>query len=297
MSSKDQDRLWLTEGQKTSKEENILDPFTLYGFFTNPNNEKPTFRRVKSAAARTNMHYDPNKLKNRNHPPGYETPDFHIGHNPTPTPATSRPASSRSAYSAVVKPVRMNNSSPTALYLGSQRNRCKSAPPKPRIYMPRRPQTAKSRSSRASSATARGAPQRAWELRTSSVTNHWSLLSPKEIQNRQKTRCKSAPLPYNFSKVELINEIPEDGTDYEKLYAMTKPFACMPDLVKNAVSHNGLRHCCSAYNTRTSSVPPETVSVMQSVLGKHLFYVTSIARVFIFSFIRFALYSCSTCSI
>lgn len=261
MGTKDQDSLWLTEGQKTSKEENFLDPFTLYGFFTNPNRVQPTHRRVKSALARTN-NYDPSKLRNRNHPPGYETPDFQIGCNPTPTPATSRPASSRSGYSSIVKPVKMNNSSPTALYLGSQRNRCKSAPVQPRIYIPRRPQTAKSRSSRASSATARGAPQRAWELRTSSVTNHWSLLSPKEIETRQKTRCKSAPLPYNFSNVELINEIPEEGTDYEKLYAMTKPFACMPDLVKNAVSHNGLRHCCSAYNARTSSVFPETVSII-----------------------------------
>lgn len=261
MGSKDQDRLWLTEGQKGSKEENTLDPFTLYGFLNNPNHDKPTNRRVKSAFARTSTYYDTSKLKSRNHPPGYETPDFHIGHNPTPTPATSRPASSRSGYSTRVKAVKMNNSSPSALYLGSQRNRCKSAPVKPPIYMPRRPQTARSRTSRASSATARSAPQRAWELRTSSFTNYRSLLSPKEVQNRQKTRCKSAPLPYNFSNVELINEVPEHGNDFEKLYAMTKPFSCMPELVKNAVNHNGLRHCCSAFNTRTT-VPPETVSII-----------------------------------
>lgn len=259
MNFHDQDRLWLTEGQKSTKEKTFLDPFALYGFFNDPNTEQRSCRRVKSAIARTNSNHETSKIKNRNHPPGYQTPDFHIGHNPTPTPVTSRPASSRSGYSSV-RTVKINQSSPTSLYLSTQRNRCKSAPVKPAVYIPRRPQTAKSKS-RASSATVRSAPQRAWELRTNSFTNYKSLLSPKEIQTRRKTRCKSAPLPYDFSSVELINEVPEDGTDYEKLWAMTKPFSCMPDLVKNAVNHNGLRHCCSAFNTRTT-VPPETVSIL-----------------------------------
>ncbi|XP_031553189.1 titin-like isoform X2 [Actinia tenebrosa] len=251
--NQDHERLWLAQRKKSaSTEKNFLDPYALYGFFSDATSERNFSRRAKSATVRSTSHYNPSRHRNHGHPPGYKTPDFQIG-NPTPTPATSRPASSRSGYSSA-RSEKIDLSSPTAFYLHSQRTRCKSAPP-PK-YVPRRPQTSKSSYRKGSAATSiRSAPQRAWELRTNSATNHRSLLSPKEVEKRHKERCKSAPLPYDFSRIELITEVPENGTDFDRLHAMTKPLACMPNIVKNAVTHNGLRHCCSAYDTRTTMTP------------------------------------------
>lgn len=274
--NQDHERLWLAQGKKSaSTEKNFLNPYALYGFFSDVTSERNFSRRVKSATVRSMSQYNPSRHRNHGHPPGYKTPEFQVGNpkNPTPTPATSRPASSRSGYSSA-QSVKMDLSSPTAFYLHSQRTRCKSAPP-PK-YVPRRPKTSKPTYKRGSAATSiRSAPQRAWELRTNSATNHRSLLSPKEVQKRHKERCKSAPLPYDFSRVELVTEVPENGSDFDRLHAMTKPLACMPNIVKNAVTHNGLRHCCSAYNTRTN-ITPETVSEDNIQVPNHILNINYI---------------------
>ncbi|XP_032228170.2 uncharacterized protein LOC5504003 [Nematostella vectensis] len=251
MSHPDQDRVWLTAGNRVQDRE-YLDPNALYNFFSSANADRLYNRRVKSATPRFNTSMGATKARNHayGHQPGWETPNLSVGmlKNPSPTPVTSRPASSRSGYSSK-SGTKSIHSSPTAMYLGFQRTRCKSAPPRHFRYVPKRPQTASSGAG-SSRPVSRGAPQRAWQLRTSSASTSRSLLSPEDIHKRQKERCKSAPLPYNFSAVELVTKVPSDGNEHDKLYAMTRPLTCMPNIIQNAVTHSGLRHCCSAYNTR-----------------------------------------------
>jgi len=70
------------------------------------------------------------------------------------------------------------------------------------------------------------------------------------VEKHHKERCKSAPVPYDFSSIEVVSSVPEQGSDIQRLKAFTRPLTCMPDVVQNVLSHNGLRHCCSAYQPR-----------------------------------------------
>lgn len=246
----DQHLLWITKGQKTAAKES-LQPHSLYDFFS-PSNAARVRQgrplRVKSAVPRISGNsLDADIVRSP-----FES---HSSlRNPSPTPATSRPLSSRSGISSVslgsrqkTKPASM---SPTSLYLGLHKARCKSAPPRPAdYYLSQRPKTAKSRAGSAMSSS-RSAPKRAWQNRTSSAKSQHSLLSREEVGKRHKERCKSAPLPYDFSSIEVVTSVPEHGSDIQRLKAFTRPLTCMPDVVQNVLSHNGLRHCCSAYQPR-----------------------------------------------
>lgn len=80
-------------------------------------------------------------------------------------------------------------------------------------------------------------------------------MSREEVEKRHRERCKSAPLPYDFSSIEVVNCVPKHGSDIQRLKAFTRPLTCMPDVIQNVLSHNGLRHCCSAYQPRPKSSP------------------------------------------
>ena len=257
----DQHLLWTTKGQKAASKEH-LDPHSLYDFFSTANavrvRQGRPIQRIKSATPRIGGNYHDSDVK-----------DSIIGsplgshaslRNPSPTPATSRPLSARSGRSSfssrsVQRTKPASRTSPTSLYLGLHRARCKSAPPRPAdYYLPQRPKTAKSRGGSATSSS-RSAPKRAWQNRTSSAKSQHALLSREEVEKRNKERCKSAPLPYDFSSIDIVTSVPEQGSDVQRLKAFTRPLACMPDVVQNVLSHNGLRHCCSAYQPR-----PKTTS-------------------------------------
>lgn len=258
--AQDQELLWMTKGQKAVSKEH-LDPHSLYDFFSNANaarlRQGRPVQRIKSAAPRIGgSNHDANTTSSsvRSH-----LGSFTSLRNPSPTPATSRPLSSRSGISSVSsrtaqKPKAMSSHSPSSLYFGFHKARCKSAPPKPTdYYLPQRPKTAKSRVGSAVSSS-RSAPKRAWQNRTSSAKSQHSLLSRDEVDKRHKERCKSAPLPYDFSSIEVVNSVPEQGSDIQRLKAFIRPLTCMPDVVQNVLSHNGLRHCCSAYQLRPKTV-------------------------------------------
>ena len=264
----DQHLLWTTKGQRATSKEH-LDPHSLYGFFSTANAARMRQGRpsqhIKSAASRIGGNdRDPDSIVRS--PLG-----SHASlRNPSPTPATSRPLSSRSGQSSLssrsvqnTKPA--SSMSPTSLYLGLHRARCKSAPPRPvDYYLPQRPKTAKSRVGSATSSS-KSAPKRAWQNRTSSEKSQHSLLSRQEVEKHHKERCKSAPVPYDFSSIEVVSSVPEQGSDIQRLKAFTRPLTCMPDVVQNVLSHNGLRHCCSAYQPRPqtacSSVGGNTAQV------------------------------------
>ena len=266
--------LWTTRGQKTASKQH-LDPQSLYHFFSNVNVARARhgrpIQRIKSAAPR---------IGGREHDSivGSHLGSFASLRDPSPTPATSRPLSSRSGISSyssrsVRKAKPTQSMSPSALYLGLHKARCKSAPPRPAdYYLPQRPKTAKSHAGSAS-ASSRVAAKRAWQNRTSSAKSQHSLLPREEVLvERQRERCKSAPLPYDFSSIDVVTSVPEDGSDIQRLKAFTRPLTCMPDVVQNVLSHNGLRHCCSAYQPRpktaSSSVGlklPKPVAVMLSL--------------------------------
>lgn len=263
MAGSDPQMLWITKGSKCpSKDQDFLDPYALYDFFDAANTArtrqgKPHVR-AKSAAPRTGNRYPEKRAE------GWVSPlSVNSLRNPAPSPATSRPVSSRSGRSLCSSKATHNfSSSPTSLYLASQRSRCKSAPPRPLgVLPPQRPKTAKQRQGSAVRAT-RNAPKRAWQIRTNSAKTHHALLSPEEVQKRHQVRCKSAPLPYDFSSIELVAKIPEKASDVERMQAMIRPLACMPEVVKNVLSHNGIRHCCSAYNTRPKTAP-DTVGLLK----------------------------------
>ena len=254
----DQHLLWTTKGVKTPSTKDNLDPHSLYNFFSTANaarvRQGRPVQRIKSAAPRIGGRHPDDKHSVIGSPLG-----SHASlRNPSPTPATSRPLSSRSGRSSLnsVQKTKPGPSvSPTSLYLGLHRARCKSAPPRPvDYYLPQRPKSGKSRMGSASSST-RTAPKRAWQNRTSSAKSQHSLLSREEVEKRHKERCKSAPLPYDFSSIEVVNSVPEHGSDIQRLKAFTRPLTCMPEVVQNVLSHNGLRHCCSAYQPRPKSSP------------------------------------------
>lgn len=266
--------LWTTRGQKTASKQH-LDPQSLYHFFSNANAARARhgrpIQRIKSAAPRIGE-------RERDSIVGSHLGSFASLRDPSPTPATSRPLSSRSGISSnssrsVRKAKPTQSMSPSALYLGLHKARCKSAPPRPAdYYLPQRPKTAKSHGGSAS-ASSRVAAKRAWQNRTSSAKSQHSLLPREEVLvERQWERCKSAPLPYDFSSIDVVTSVPEDGSDIQRLKAFTRPLTCMPDVVQNVLSHNGLRHCCSAYQPRpktaSSSVGlklPKPVAVMLSL--------------------------------
>ena len=252
----DQHLLWTTKGSKASKKDPNLDPYSLYDFFSNANaarlRQGRPMQRIKSAAPRIG----------ERHVDGKDTvAGSHLGsyvslRNPSPTPATSRPLSSRSGRSSLSsfqKSKPEPSTSPTSLYLGLHKARCKSAPPRPvDYYLPQKPKSGKSRVGSAA-LSVRSAPKRAWQNRISSAKSPHSLLSREDVEKRHKERCKSAPLPYDFSAIEVVNSVPEHGSDIQRLKAFTRPLTCMPDVIQNVLSHNGLRHCCSAYQPRPKS--------------------------------------------
>ena len=251
----DQHLLWTTKGMKPSSKDH-LDPYSLYDFFSTANaarvRQGRPLQRIKSAAPRIGGRHPDNKDSMIRSPLG-----SHASlRNPSPTPATSRPLSSRSggsSLSSMQKSKPGPTMSPTSLYLGLHKARCKSAPPRPTdYYLPQKPKSGKSRMGSASSSS-RSAPKRAWLNRTSSAKSQHSLLSREEVEKRHKERCKSAPLPYDFSSIDIVTSVPEHGSDVQRLKAFTRPLTCMPDIVQNVLSHNGLRHCCSAYQPRPKS--------------------------------------------
>lgn len=252
----DQHLLWTTKGSKASKKDPNLDPYSLYDFFSNANavrlQQGRPIQRIKSAAPRIG----PRQVDSKNSVTGSPLGSHVSLRNPSPTPATSRPLSSRSGRSSLSsfqKSKPEPSTSPTSLYLGLHKARCKSAPPRPvDYYLPQKP---KSQKSRVGSATlsVRSASKRAWQNRISSAKSQHSLLSREEVEKRHKERCKSAPLPYDFSAIEVVNSVPEHGSDIQRLKAFTRPLTCMPDVIQNVLSHSGLRHCCSAYQPRPKS--------------------------------------------
>ena len=181
--------------------------------------------------------------------------------NPSPTPATSPPLSARSRQSVLNSAtpskhtVNVKHSSPTTLYLGFHKTRSKSAPPRPtRYYLPKSPKTAKSQPRLSVSSFGNG-PKRAWQNRTSSANGCHSLLSPKEVDQRHKDRCKSAPLLNDLSCIGHVTSVRGHGSDIQKLKALTSPLTCMPEVVQSVLSSNNLRHCCSAYHPRPKTSP------------------------------------------
>lgn len=264
----DQHLLWTTKGSKASTKDPNLDPYSLYDFFSNANaarlRQGRPIQRIKSAAPRIGRRHLDGKDSVTGSPLG-----SHVSlRNPSPTPATSRPLSSRSGRSSLSSMQKTKpgpSTSPTSLYLGLHKARCKSAPPRPAdYYLPQKPKSGKSRVGSAAS-SARSAPKRAWQNRTSSAKSQHSLLSREEVEKRHKGRCKSAPLPYDFSAIEVVNSVPEHGSDIQRLKAFTRPLTCMPDVIQNVLSHNGLRHCCSAYQPRpkSSSCSVCTVAIIE----------------------------------
>ena len=243
---------------KASTKDNI-DPNSLYVFFSSANaarvRQGRPIQRVKSATPRIGGRHPDNTDSFIGSPLGSHSSFFR---NPSPTPATSRPLSSRSgrsSYSSMQKSKPGPSASPTSLYLELHKARCKSAPPRPAdYYLPRKPKVGQSRGGSASSSS-RSAPKRAWQNRISSAKSQHSLLSREEVDKWHKERCKSAPLPYDFSSIEVVNAVPEHGSDIQRLKAFTRPLTCMPDVIQNVLSHNGLRHCCSAYQPRPKSSP------------------------------------------
>lgn len=252
----DQHLLWTTKGSKASKKDPNLDPYSLYDFFNNANaarlRQGGPIQRIKSAAPRIG----PRQVGSKNRVTGSPLGSHVSLRNPSPTPATSRPLSSRSGRSSLSsfhKSKPEPSTSPTSLYLGLHKARCKSAPPRPvDYYLPQKPKIGKSCVGSAA-LSSRSAPKRAWQNRISSAKSQHSLLSREEVEKRDKERCKSAPLPYDFSAIEVVNSVPEHGSDIQRLKAFTRPLTCMPDVIQNVLSHSGLRHCCSAYQPRPKS--------------------------------------------
>ena len=253
----DQHLLWTTRGQKAASKER-LDPHSLYDFFSTANTARlqhgRPLQRIKSAVPRIGG-------KDQDSIVGTSSLGSYVSlRDPSPTPATSRPLSSRSGRSSfssrsVHKTKPAPSMSPSSLYLGLNKARCKSAPPRPAdYYLPQRPKIPKSRVESATSSS-RVAAKRAWQNRTSSAKSQHSLLPREEVEKRHKERCKSAPLPYDFSSIEVVTSVPEQGSDIQRLKAFTRPLTCMPDVVQNVLSHSGLRHCCSAYQPK-----PKTTS-------------------------------------
>ena len=238
-----------------------MDPNSLHIFFNSANTGRPgqgrPIQRVKSATPRIGGRHPAGKGYNKdNASPLGSHSSFFL--NPSPTPATSRPLSSRSgrsSYSSVQKNKQEPSASPTSLYLQLHKARCKSAPPRPAdYYLPQKFKSWQSRGGSISSLS-RSAPKRAWQNRTSSAKSQHSLMSREEVEKRHRERCKSAPLPYDFSSIEVVNFVPKHGSDIQRLKAFTRPLTCMPDVIQNVLSHNGLRHCCSAYQPRPKSSP------------------------------------------
>lgn len=249
--------LWTIKGTKASSKHN-LDPNI---FFSSGNTGRPRqggpIQRVKSAAPRFGRRHPGIKdYENVNASPLGSHSSFL--HNPSPTPVTSRPLSSRSgrsSYSSMQKNKQELSASPTSLYLQLLQARCKSAPPRPAdYYLPQQSKAWQLRGGSASSSS-RSAPKRAWQNRISSAKSQHSLMSREEVEKRHRERCKSAPLPYDFSAIEVVTSVPKHGSDIQRLKAFTRPLNCMPDVVQNVLSHNGLRHCCSAYQPRPKSSP------------------------------------------
>lgn len=253
--------LWTTKGKKSSK--NHLDPCSiLYDSVDTAalrGSQGKLRERIKSAAPRLGENFS--KAETGNSPSrSFLGTNYSTVRNPSPTPVTSRPLSSKSSRSSVnsqllrkTGPISLD-SSPTALYLGCHTARCKSAPPRSLAFChPERPRTGTGRKGSAS-LDSRSAPKRAWQNRTSSAKSQHSLLSHEEVDRCHNERCKSAPLPYDFSSIEIVCSVPEQGSDIQRLKAFTRPLNCMPDVVQNVLSHNGLRHCCSAYQPRPKSV-------------------------------------------
>ena len=260
--AQDQHLLWTTKGQKTVATRDYFDPCSMYNFFhvgTVLRGQQGKLRqRIKSAAPRLGDHVH-----------GSETRDSFLRslvgshasiRNPSPTPATSRPLSSKSGTSSLSlrsgqRTGPSSGSSPTALYLASHRTRCKSAPA--RSFVCQVPEGSKTGKSRKGSAWGpRSAPaKRAWQNRTSSAKSQHSFLPREEVDKRSKERCKSAPLPRDFASIEVICSVPEQGSsDIQRMKAFTRPLNCMPAVVQGVLSYSGLRHCCSAYQPRTKSV-------------------------------------------
>ena len=260
MAASDPQIPWLTKGgQCCPKDQDYLDPYVWYDFFDSAHSAKTSGKhhtRAKSAAPRISR-----SAHTKRRTDGMLSSASSVSlKNPSPTPATSPPASLKSwRYSPRHKHKPAVLTSPTALYLGSQRQRCKSAPPgRPfGVRPPQRPKTARS----GRGPVVPSAPKRAWQLRTSSAKTHHAVLSPEEVQARHKVRCKSAPLPYDFSSIEVVAEVPQQASETFRLQAMTRPLACMPDIVQNVLTHNGLRHCCSAYAARPKT-SPDTVGLL-----------------------------------
>lgn len=256
----DQHLLRTTKGKKSSK--NHLDPGSiLYDSIDTAalrGSQGKLRERIKSAAPRLGENFQ--KAKTGNSPArSLVGTNYSTVRDPWPTPVTSRPLSSKSSRSSVnsrllhkTGPISLD-SSPTALYLGSRTARCKSAPPRSLAFCyPGRPKTGTSRKGSAT-LDSRSAPRRAWQNRTSSAKSQHSLLSREEVDRRHNERCKSAPPHYDFSSIEIVCSVPEQGSDIQRLKAFTRPLNCMPDVVQNVLSHNGLRHCCSAYQQRPKS--------------------------------------------
>lgn len=254
----DQHLLWTTKGQRRAAAKDSFDPYSLhdcYHLAAVPGGPqgKPQ-RRIKSAAPSIGDN-------DRNSFVRSLIQSHKSVRNPSPTPATSRPLSSKSGRSSISsRSMQKTNlsagSSPTALFLTSHITRCKSAPARPSNYHYQQPESRKTGKSGKESATSarRTAPKRAWQNRTSSAKSQHSLLSREEVDRRHKERCKSAPLPYDFSSIEVVCSVPEHSSDIQRLKAFTRPLNCMPNVVQNVLSHNGLRHCCSAYQPRPNSV-------------------------------------------
>ena len=276
-----QEHLWTTHKENTPHK--CLDPYAIYDFFPIKSGNSKHRSRSKSAGS---VHLRTN-VRNPQNVNGWISPSSPSLRNPSPSLASaSRPNSARSGYSTFstkssARELAKSSSSPSALYLASRRQyktsslfnkmpkttssttslylvgektavRCKSAPPRPAGA--RQVGASKQRTGSAL-LSSRSASQRAWQMRTNSAKKHHNLLSPEEIRFRCKERCKSAPLPYNFSDINVVTAIPENGTDEERLQAMTRPLSCIPQIVQNVLNHNGLRHCCSAYQSRPKTAP------------------------------------------
>lgn len=249
--------LWTIRGTKASSKDN-LDPNI---FFSSENTGRSRqgrpVQRVKSAAPRIGRrHLGIKNDNNVNASPSGSHSSFL--HNPSPTPVTSRPLSSRSgrsSYSSMQKNKQEPSASPTSLFLQLHKARCKSAPPRPvHCYLPQKSKAWQSRDGSASPSS-RSAPKRAWQNRISSAKSQHSLMSREEVEKRHRGHCKSAPLPYDFSGIEVVTSVPRHGSDIQRLKAFTRPLTCMPDIIRNVLSHNGLKHCCSAYQPRPKSSP------------------------------------------
>ena len=241
------EHLWITNGEKRP-DSKYLDPYALYEFLP-VNVVKSNVRTQSAPVLKMRIQQVPNAWTRLSSSSPLK--------NPSPSPAsTSRPTSARSLqYNKVSSLNKMPKSIVTeSLVMGKGIARCKSAPVRPE----NRQEASHVRKPRASSAflLSRSASQRAWRLRTNSAKRHHNILSPEEIHSHHiRARCKSAPLPYDFSNANIVITVPENGTDEDRLKAMTRPLSCMPQIVQNVLNHNGLRHCCSAYQANPKTVP------------------------------------------